>query len=257
MSTIDQQKAAFGNKKVVIFDISGEVNVYSTAQCILHKWTSRAATKGHFLDLSTRQCRMTQAWRANRFGNKSKKISFFHRNVKLAYHASTAKIGFSGRRLQKMQVLQSQTVGQHTTHAQVAVIQIGMHGNDGNVMLDSFHNDALDKGLRRDMLQPMENQRVVADNEVAMFGYSFVKQLFGHIQGNQGLVRLGVKVADLQASVVVIFLPVQWGNLGDAIQNVFYGHNSLLTRDFGTTGRGTVSRRVSRSLVSNIFRNWP
>lgn len=90
MSTIDQQKAAFGNKKVVIFDISGEVNVYATAQCILQKWNPRTATKGHFLDLTTRQCRMTQAWGANHIGHKSKKISFFHRNVKLAYHASTA-----------------------------------------------------------------------------------------------------------------------------------------------------------------------
>jgi hypothetical protein len=74
------------------------------------------------------------------------------------------------------------------------------------------------------VFQSAKNQRVVTDNHVAIFGDGFIDNFLGNIQANQGFMRFCVEVAHLQSSVVVTLLPMQWRHLGNAVQNVFYGH---------------------------------
>ena len=74
------------------------------------------------------------------------------------------------------------------------------------------------------MLQATENQRMMADDEVAAFGDGFVNNFFGDIQTYQSLAGFRVKVTDLKAGIVVTLLPLQRRHFGDAVQNVFYGH---------------------------------
>ncbi len=74
------------------------------------------------------------------------------------------------------------------------------------------------------MFQTSENQGMVTDDKVAIFGDSFIHNFLSDIQANQGFTGFSVEITDLQACVVVTLLPLQRCNLGDAVQNVFYKH---------------------------------
>ena len=123
-----------------------------------------------------------------------------------------------------MQVFQAKAFGQHSTHTQIAVIQIGMHRNHSDVVLDGLHYGAFDVSLRSKMLQTTENKRVVTDDEVTMFGNGFIHDFLSDVQANQGFMCFGIEVANLKTCIVVTLLPLQRRNLSDAVQNVFYGH---------------------------------
>ena len=74
------------------------------------------------------------------------------------------------------------------------------------------------------MFQTSENQGMVTDDEVTMFGNGLVHDFFGDIKAYQGFMGFRIKVANLQTRIVVTLLPLQRCNLGDAVQNVFYKH---------------------------------
>ena len=170
MSAIDQKDVAFRHEKVMIFDVGGEIGVSMVFHGIAHERTSRATTQRHFLDFATCQGGMAQTRRTDLLCHKTQEISFFHRGIKLTYHARTAHFWFVNRRLQKMKILQSQAFRQHSAYTQVAVVQVGVHANHGDVVLDGLHHSAFDVGLWCEMLQTMENQGMVADNHIAVFG---------------------------------------------------------------------------------------
>ena len=74
------------------------------------------------------------------------------------------------------------------------------------------------------MFQTSENQGMVTDDKVAIFGDSFIHNFLSDIHANQGFMGFRIKVANLQTRIVVTLLPLQRCNLGDAVQNVFYKH---------------------------------
>ena len=84
-------------------------------------------------------------------------------------------------------------------------------------MLDSLHHGAFDVGLWHQVLQSMENQGMMANNHVTVFGNGLVNNRFSDIQTNQGFMCFSVEVAHLQTGIVVTLLPMQRGNFSNAV----------------------------------------
>ena len=58
----------------------------------------------------------------------------------------------------------------------------GVHGDDGYMVFDGPHHDALHKVAAADAGKLVENERMVAHNEVAPFADGLVKHVFGNVK---------------------------------------------------------------------------
>ena len=85
-------------------------------------------------------------------------------------------------RLQKHHIHQPQSLSHHVVDAIHSSIQISVSRIDGNVVLQSQTDTALHRIVVSQMLQGMEDKRMMRHNQIASQPHRFLDYLFGHVQ---------------------------------------------------------------------------
>ena len=82
-------------------------------------------------------------------------------------------------------ILQRHLLGNLVVHAAQGIVHVGVHGHHSDIMLDGFHHGTLHVVASVDALQGMENQRMMAHNEVTTLGNGLVDHLLGYVKTQQ------------------------------------------------------------------------
>ena len=105
-----------------------------------------------------------------------------------------------------MTICQSELESEDAIYTVGKVVEIGMGGVNGYVVLDERENHASGGVGRGDTLDAAEDEGVVGDNEIGMKGDGFVDDVGGKVYGDKRTGVFGVGVAEKKAGIVVILL---------------------------------------------------
>ena len=102
-----------------------------------------------------------------------------HTLLQLAYHAAAAHdVAHQLLRTEEAHVLQPHPLGYLEVDATRRIVRIGVHRDHRDVVLDGLHHGALHIVVVADALQGVEDERMMAHDEVAAEGYCLVHYAF-------------------------------------------------------------------------------
>ena len=101
---------------------------------------------------------------------------------------------------------QAQLLGQLAVYAVPHVIEVGVGGVNGDVVFQRLHDGLLYFVSPSQAFERAENDGMVAHHHVAAAPQSFVHHGWGAVERNQNAGYFGLRVAALQAGIVILFL---------------------------------------------------
>lgn len=102
---------------------------------------------------------------------------------------------------------ETKQIGQTMIHAPYGLVEIGVRGIETNAVTDGVPQDAADVvALRIDTLGATEEQWMVADYELATPLMGLLNHSLGDIQTGKNATDLLVRIAALEASIIIRFL---------------------------------------------------
>lgn len=110
-------------------------------------------------------------------------------------------------RNQRTHIMQSQHLAQSVIDSAVCIIQVGVGSIEGDVVLDGKEQAAADVvALRIDAFSAAKQERMVADNHLAVLAVCLLDDLFGYVQTGQNSLYLLHRIATLQSGIIVALL---------------------------------------------------
>ena len=105
-----------------------------------------------------------------------------------------------------MTICQSELESEDAIDTVGKVVEIGMGGVNGYVVLDERENHASGGVDRGDTLDAAEDERMVCDNEVGAKGDGLVDNSRGKVEGYKRSGALAVGIAEEESRIVVVLL---------------------------------------------------
>lgn len=129
---------------------------------------------------------------------------------------------------QWLAVLQGKGLGKNVADAASDRIEIGMAGDDADVVAGSGGDESADGGVGAECLQGPEDDGVVGENEIVSTGAGLVDQGTGGVKREQDAVDRLLRIANQETDIVPVFSQVFRGYVLQDIEKVLNGRHSVL-----------------------------
>ena len=168
MPYIGNDDAIFEAEEVVIFHVGGDKEVSFEFNRFFHEKSAGATAQGNAAHGAVGVAAVAQG--AHLEGVLHMLQELHGRGGRdVAYHAQSAcalVAGLLWLRVEHLHIVEPQFLGNLEVHATLGTVHVGVGSIDGDVVLDGTGHDALDVAVAGNLLQAVENERVVRDDEV-------------------------------------------------------------------------------------------
>ena len=206
MADVDKRDAMVGALEVVVFEVAGQVDVGTDGHGIVNQKTACPAADGYSMDGGADDVADAQEWQAEALLNLPKETGGVGGMGEASYKTGPHLLLQSGQRTQDVPVGQLQPVGQDAVDTSEHIIEVGVGGIGGNVVLYQPHHQSSGGIAGGDALHAAEDKGMVGDNQVGTFGYGLIDHLVGEVEGNEYAAAFLRGVAYQKTGIVVVLL---------------------------------------------------
>ena len=133
-----------------------------------------------------------------------------------------------GARVQNGKGFQTQPPRDLAVHTVDHIVQVGVDGVNGNVLPEGQFNGAFNGVRAGKPFQPFEDDRMMADDEVAAFAFGLHHNRFVAVYAHQRCPGFALQVTYLEPTIVIVLLKGRWC---PAFENVDDGGDGRIAHD--------------------------
>ena len=223
MPNLKHEQVCLMTKEPMVANLARDESIGSAPYGIGHQKRTCAATQRHSAYTFGLGVVMTYTRHLERAADKVDKLCGRKRSSQRAHHSTACVVAREGA--QPFNVRQAQTLRHHVINATPSIVQIGMGSIKRNAILDGFHHNTTDIVVGSYRLQRMEQQRMVAHNDIEAKPTSLVNYFLGHVQTQQYPCSIHTTWQSyLQSGIIVTVLQGKRCKVFKGMKNFLYLH---------------------------------
>ena len=165
-------------KILVVMHLTRYKGISTLTKCIVQQKIASTTTDGYLADRTAQQFVTLSTLNIKLALQQQNEIISSHLGRQLTNHATTRFYAIYRLLCKETTILQSQALGYFPVDTTQRIVHISMHRDDDNIVFQSLDDTALHIVSTANLLESAEQERMVADNEIAAFANGFVNNLF-------------------------------------------------------------------------------